>query len=392
MYNVLLIRYGEIALKGLNRGQFINKLIKNIKWAIRDTGNYELKRTPGRIFIYPENNEEKLIEKLRMVPGIVSLSPAITCPLDYEQLKDRALELFKHEVTRYPTTFKVETKRANKNFPHKSPEISRDIGAHILRNINMEDNILTVDVHNPIHQLNIEIRKKHIYIYNRVISGPGGLPYGSSGKGLLLLSGGIDSPVAGWMGMKRGIEIEALYFHSFPYTSDRVKEKVIDLSRILSQYGGKIKLYVNYFTEIQKAIQKNCPNKYNITIMRRMMFRLASIIARQHNNLVLITGESVGQVASQTLESMHTINSVTNIPVLRPLVAMDKSEIMEIAREIGTYETSILPYEDCCTIFVPKHPETRPTIEKAEKAEEKLNIDELIKESLEKTEILTIEP
>lgn len=392
MYKVILIRFGEIGLKGKNRSTFVNQLISNIKWALKGLANYKLERTYGRIYLYPKDNLEAILDRLRMIPGIVSLSPTAIAPLDYRKLEKTALEVFQDAVEEYPATFKVETRRANKNFPMKSLEISREIGAHILRNINQgKENRLTVDVHNPDFILNIEVRKDNIYVYTRVIPGPGGLPVGSSGKGLLLLSGGIDSPVAGWLGMKRGMKIEAIYFHSFPYTSDRAKEKVIDLAKVLSRYGGKIKLYISYFTEIQKEIMKHCPRKYNITIMRRMMFRLATEIARRNNDLVLVTGESVGQVASQTLESMQVINAVTNLPVLRPLITMDKTEIMDIAREIGTYETSILPYEDCCTVFVPKHPVTKPRLETAIEAEKDLAIEELIKESIEKTEIMLIE-
>lgn len=392
MYKVILIRFGEIGLKGKNRSTFVNQLISNIKWALKGLANYKLERTYGRIYLYPKDNLEAILDRLRMIPGIVSLSPTAIAPLDYRKLEKTALEVFRDAVEEYPATFKVETRRANKNFPMKSLEISREIGAHILRNINQgKENRLTVDVHNPDFTLNIEVRKDNIYVYTRVIPGPGGLPVGSSGKGLLLLSGGIDSPVAGWLGMKRGMKIEAIYFHSFPYTSDRAKEKVIDLAKVLSRYGGKIKLYISYFTEIQKEIMKHCPRKYNITIMRRMMFRLATEIARRNNDLVLVTGESVGQVASQTLESMQVINAVTNLPVLRPLITMDKTEIMDIAREIGTYETSILPYEDCCTVFVPKHPVTKPRLETAIEAEKDLAIEELIKESIEKTEIMLIE-
>lgn len=392
MYKVILIRFGEIGLKGKNRSTFVNQLISNIKWALKGLANYKLERTYGRIYLYPKDNLEAILDRLRMIPGIVSLSPTAIAPLDYRKLEKTALEVFRDAVEEYPATFKVETRRANKNFPMKSLEISREIGAHILRNINQgKENRLTVDVHNPDFILNIEVRKDNIYVYTRVVPGPGGLPVGSSGKGLLLLSGGIDSPVAGWLGMKRGMKIEAIYFHSFPYTSDRAKEKVIDLAKVLSRYGGKIKLYISYFTEIQKEIMKHCPRKYNITIMRRMMFRLATEIARRNNDLVLVTGESVGQVASQTLESMQVINAVTNLPVLRPLITMDKTEIMDIAREIGTYETSILPYEDCCTVFVPKHPVTKPRLETAIEAEKDLAIEELMEESIGKTEIMLIE-
>ncbi len=391
MYDLILIRFGEIALKGENRINFVQQLINNIDKNIKNIADYKITRSSGRIFIHSENNIEKIMDRLKMIPGIVSFSPAVICSLDYESLEIEALKLFKKEVKNYPTTFKVITRRANKQFKPNSMEVSRKLGAKILGEINDKNNKISVDVHNPQNKVYVEIRNKHIYIYSRVISGPGGLPIGSSSKGLLLLSGGIDSPVAGWMAMKRGIKIEALYFHSFPFTSDRAKEKVIDLTKVLSQYGGKIKLHIGYFTEIQKEIQEKCPERYNITIMRRMMFRMATIMARINNNLVLLSGESVGQVASQTLESMNVINAVTNIPVLRPLITMDKTEIMAIARKIGTYKISIQPYEDCCTVFLPDHPVTKPRLENAIKAEAELDIEGLLERAIGKSESMYID-
>ena len=392
MYQAILVRFGEISLKGNNRSYFVNKLIANIKQQLKGTGNFKIERTYGRIYIYIEDKPRNYLEKLKIIPGIVSISPVAIAPLEFEKIKELSLDVFKYSVSNYPTTFKVETSRPNKKFPLKSPEINREIGAYILKNINKVSNDrLTVNVHQPEHLVNIEIRKDKTLIYTETIEGPGGLPVGTSGKGLLLLSGGIDSPVAGWLGLKRGMTLDAIYFHSFPYTSDRAKEKVLDLAKILSKYGGRINLFVSHFTDIQMEIQKHCPAKYNVTIMRRIMLRLASRIAQQNDNLVLLTGESIGQVASQTLESINVINEVTNLPILRPLITMDKTEIIKIAREIGTYKTSILPYEDCCTIFVPKHPVTRPTLEDARRAEEKLEIQKLIEESIAKSETIIIE-
>lgn len=390
MYDVILVRFGEIALKGNNRKYFLNKLHSNIVAACRKLGDHKVQKTHGRIFVYPEGDTEELLDRLKMVPGIVSLSPGMIVPLDYDELQKASLELFEQEVDNYPTTFKVETKRANKSFPKNSMEINREIGAHLLRNIDSPEQNLSVDVHQPEHRFQIEVRKNNIYIFTRVVNGPGGLPVGSSGKGLLLLSGGIDSPVAGWLSQKRGIDIDALYFHSFPFTGDRAKEKVIDLAQKLTRYTDKIKLHIGYFTNIQKAIQEKCPKKYSVTIMRRMMFRMATRIAQNHNNKVLITGESVGQVASQTLESMSVINEVTRMPVLRPLVTMDKQEIITIAKKIDTYEISIRPYEDCCTVFVPDHPVTKPRLPETLEAEKDLGVEELIEEALEKTEIITL--
>lgn len=391
MYQAILVRFGEISLKGNNRSFFVNKLIKNIKSALNNTAEFRIERTYGRIYVYPENNMEKIINKLKMVPGIVSLSPTAITSLEYENVKKTALEVFKDSVDTYPTTFKVETHRPNKKYQLTSPEISRDIGANILKNINQQNNKLTVDVHNPAHTLNIEVRKKNIFIYTRVIQGIGGLPIGTSGKGLLLLSGGIDSPVAGWSALKRGMTIDAIYFHSPPYTGERAKEKVIELAQILSKHSGRIKLYLSHFTDIQIGIQKNCPAKYNITIMRRIMFQIADRITRKNNYLALITGESIGQVASQTLESMQVINAVTNLPIIRPLITMDKTEIIDIARKIGTYETSILPYEDCCTLFVPKHPVTKPKLSDTINAEAKLDTEELLNQAMEKIETVILE-
>ncbi|MTI61445.1 MAG: tRNA 4-thiouridine(8) synthase ThiI [Firmicutes bacterium] len=391
MYQAILLRFGEISLKGNNRSFFVHKLIKNIKTVLKNTADFRIERTYGRIYIYPENNMEKIIERLKMVPGIVSLSPTAITSLNYEDVKKTTLEVFKDSVDNYPTTFKVETHRANKKYQLTSPEISRDIGAYLLQNINHQDNKLTVDVHNPAHTLNIEVRKERIFIYTRVIQGIGGLPIGTSGKGLLLLSGGIDSPVAGWSSLKRGMTIDAIYFHSPPYTGERAKEKVIELAQILSKHSGRIKLYLSHFTDIQMAIQKNCPPKYNITIMRRIMFQIADRIARENNYLALVTGESIGQVASQTLESMQVINAVTNLPVIRPLIAMDKTEIIDIARKIETYKTSILPYEDCCTLFVPKHPVTKPKLSDTINAETKLDIEELLAQAMEKIETIILE-
>ena len=392
MEKTILVRYGEISLKGKNRAFFEQQLIKNIKSAIRELGPYQLEQTYGRIFIHIESgNINAVLSRLKLIPGIVSISPVVVAPLDYSELEKAALKIMQQAVVSYPASFKVESKRANKKFPLKSPEISREIGGYLLNNFNNgEQNRLTVDLHRPDYTLYLEIRAKQSYLYTNIIAGPGGLPVGSSGRGLLLLSGGIDSPVAGWLGMKRGMQFDAIYFHSPPYTSDRAKEKVIELAHILSRYNGKINLFVNYFTEIQQAIRKNCPPPYYITIMRRMMLRIATTIARNNQHLALLTGESIGQVASQTLESINVINQVTNLAILRPLITMDKTEIVSLAREIGTYDTSILPYADCCTIFVPENPVIRPGLAQTLQAEKDLPVEELSTKSIEKTELLSI--
>ncbi|AZR74489.1 tRNA 4-thiouridine(8) synthase ThiI [Anoxybacter fermentans] len=389
MYTDILIRYGEIGLKGKNRKTFEKILVRNIKECLRDLGQFNVERTYGRIYLRQVDGLiDQIVERLARVPGIVSLSPVVKTGLDMEEIKEMALRVLEDALPD-GGTFKVETKRANKNFPLISPEINRQVSAHLLINFSKE---LKVDVHNPDTVVFVEVRSEHVYLYSKVIDGPGGLPVGSSGRGLLLLSGGIDSPVAGWLGMKRGVIIDALHFYSFPFTSERSKEKVIELAKVLARYSGKMRLFIGYFTNIQKAIGLKCPERLHITIMRRMMFRMATEIAHRYNAKVLFTGESIGQVASQTLESMEVINAVTNIPVLRPLITMDKTEIMDLARKIGTYEISIQPYEDCCTVFVPDAPATRPRLKDAEAAEKDLMIDQLIKEAIERSTVLIITP
>jgi len=391
LYNVLIIRYGEIGLKGQNKKSFIGQLIKNIDNAVTDLGDFEITTVYGRIYLHVDGeNLEKATERLTNVPGIVSISPAATVKFEFESLKNNALTLFKKEVQDYPTTFKVNTRRADKSFPLKSPEINSELGACILRNVESPERELNVDVHNPEHMLEVEIRRGKIYIFIKRFAGPGGLPVKSSGKALLLLSGGIDSPVAGWLGLKRGLSIDAVYFHSFPYTGDRAKEKVVDLSRVLSHYGGNIKLHIAYFTEIQQEIAKYCPDRYTVTIMRRMMIRIANKIAEQNNDLALITGESLGQVASQTLEGIASSDDIAELPVLRPLITMDKNEIIKISKKIGCYDISIRPYEDCCTVFVPDSPVTKPKLDKVRAAESSLDIDKLLENALEKTEVMQV--
>ncbi|MGF7186565.1 thiamine biosynthesis protein ThiI [Desulfitispora alkaliphila] len=384
MYDVVLIRYGEIGIKGKNRGEFEKKLINNINKVLHSNGvETKVQKTFGRMFVPLDNNWEVVKESLQRVFGIVSFSPCFKLPLDIEKAKEAALNDIKGCEGK---TFKVNTKRANKDFEYKTYDVNHLIGSHILRNT--ED--LTVDVKNPDINISVEIRDENIFLFSKTIPAAGGLPVGTNGKGLLLLSGGIDSPVAGYLTMKRGVQIEAIHFHSFPFTSDRAKEKVLDLGRIMAGYGGKVKLHIVHFTEIQTEIKKHCPEDLGITIMRRMMVRIAERLARKRRALALVTGESIGQVASQTLESMFTIENVIKIPVLRPLVAMDKTEIIDLAREIGTYETSILPYEDCCTIFVPKSPKTRPRVVQAESAEEGLDIEALIEKAMENIETIDL--
>ncbi|MDW7651735.1 MAG: tRNA uracil 4-sulfurtransferase ThiI [Bacillota bacterium] len=386
MNALYLIRYGEIGLKGKNRKFFENALTSNIKKALAGVAECKIHRSHSRNFVEVLHGDADAVAKrLTEVFGIVSISPVAIAGLDLEDIKAVALREFSR-VVRPGLRFKVETKRANKQFPVKSPEVSREVGGHLLANIEE----LVVDVRTPEMVLDVEIREHETYIYTDTIPGPGGLPVGVAGKGLLLISGGIDSPVAGWMSMKRGVTVEALHFHSFPFTSERAKEKVIDLCRELTRYGGKIRLHVAHFTEIQKELRMKTPERLTVTLMRRMMFRIAERLAQKRGALALITGESLGQVASQTMESMNVIERVTVIPVLRPLIGLDKEEITVISRKIGTYPISIRPYEDCCTVFLPDFPATRPRLADVEAAEAALDIDALITESLEKTETIDI--
>ncbi|GAX90044.1 tRNA uracil 4-sulfurtransferase ThiI [Effusibacillus lacus] len=382
MYSLLIARYGEISIKGKNRSDFEKKLVENMQRAVKEFDKVKITRIGGRVVIHLNGTDfRQVVDKLRWVPGIVSMSPVITVEQNLDKIKQAAVDLL-NKVVQTPIRFKVEARRADKRFPLTSPELTKELGAHILRNV--PD--LKVDVHNPELTFTCEIREEAAYLYVEVIPGPGGLPIGTSGKAMLLLSGGIDSPVAGWMTMKRGLEIEAIHFHSYPFTSDRARKKVEDLAKKLAGLSGRVRLHVVHFTEIQKAIRQHCPEELSITVMRRFMLRIADRLAHSRKALALVTGESLGQVASQTLESMYVINHVTNIPILRPLVAMDKVDIIRIAKELETYEISILPYEDCCTIFMPKSPRTRPRLEETEKAERNLDIEALVQEAIDKTE------
>lgn len=386
MSQLFLIRYGEIGLKGKNRRFFENILTGNIKKALAGIEGTTVHQTRSRNFVETdERHAGEVLERLSRVFGIVSVSPVAIAPLDLDEIKAVAVrELGRIAVP--GLMFKVNTTRANKQFPVPSPAVSSDVGAYLLDHIPG----LKVDVRSPQTVLDVEIREHDAYIYTETIPGPGGLPVGASGKGLLLISGGIDSPVAGWMAMKRGVSLEALHFHSYPFTSERAKEKVVDLCRVLTRYGGKIRLHVAHFTDIQKELRLKTPERLTVTLMRRMMLRIAERLAEKRGALALITGESLGQVASQTMESINVIERVADIPVFRPLIGMDKLEIMAIAKRIDTYPISIRPYEDCCTVFLPEFPATRPRLADVEEAEAALDIESLITGSLEKTETLEI--
>lgn len=380
-YDVILIRYGELALKGRNRDLFEEALVRNVKDVLHSFPKVKVRRNYGRMYVELNGEDAgEVMERLKRVFGISSFSPTIQVDPDIETIKARALALIQ-QMNPQPRTFRVETRRADKRYPISSMEVNRMVGTHILRSLPH----IKVDVHEPDAVVNIEIRSEGTYISSETIPGPGGLPVGVSGKVLLLLSGGIDSPVAGWMMMKRGVTLEAIHFHSYPFTSERALQKVRDLAQKLAMWGGTIRLHVVPFTEIQTAIREKCPEDYLITIMRRFMMRISERIAEQTKAKALATGESLGQVASQTLESMDTINKVISIPLLRPLVAMDKTEITEISRKIDTYELSILPYEDCCTVFTPKNPVTRPKPYVAARFEQSLDVDALVEAAVKGT-------
>lgn len=388
MENVIIVRYGEIALKGLNRRFFEDKLVGQIRNALSDLGKIRVYKAHSRIYIdVADHNVRDIVDRAKKVFGVVSLSIAKKFEADMRSIEEVALQELKDRVNENSDirTFKVETRRGDKKFPLQSPEISRDVGAYLLQNI---DDI-SVDVHNPDVIIYVEVRDR-AFVFSDKIDGFGGLPLGTNGKALLLLSGGIDSPVAGWLVAKRGVEIEAMHFHSYPFTSERAKEKVIDLLRILSIYCGKIKLYSINLLPIQKEINEKCPEGEMTILSRRFMMKIAQRVGKNNSCDALVTGESVGQVASQTVKSLSVINESVEMPIFRPLIAMDKVDIVNLAKEIGTYETSILPFEDCCTVFLPKHPVTQPRLDKILKSEEKLDVESLIDEVIGRMEVEVI--
>lgn len=388
MYDRILIRYGEISTKGRNRNKFIDRLRKNIKRALRDFPNAVIKAERDRMFILLNGEDsEEVGKKLKEIFGIQSFSPAVKVEKDLEKMKDAALELFK-KIHKPGQTFKITAKRSDKTFDLDTNGINSEFGGHILRNV--ED--LKVDVRKPDINLQIEIRKEAAYLSAETIRGAGGLPAASGGKGMLMLSGGIDSPVAGYLTMKRGLEVEGVHFFSPPFTSERAKQKVIDLSEKLAEVNGHFVLHIVPFTEIQQAIHKQIPENYTMTTTRRIMLRITDALREKQGGLAIITGESLGQVASQTLESMFAINEVTATPIIRPLITMDKLQIMDIAHEIETHDISIRPYEDCCTVFVPSSPKTKPKLDKVQNFESFFDFDELIQKAVEGTEQIIIKP
>ena len=391
-FHTFLLKYGEIGLKGKNRYLFEDALVRQIRFALKDVdGNFQVHKSQARIYVDCEGeyDYEDTVEHLQRVFGLVGICPVV-------RMEDQGFEQLKKDVVAYMDemypdknlTFKVEARRAKKSYPKTSMEINCDLGEAILDAFPETK----VDVHKPDVLLNVEVRQE-IYVYSQIIPGAGGMPVGTAGKAMLLLSGGIDSPVAGYMIAKRGVGIEATYFHAPPYTSERAKQKVVDLAKIVSRYSGPIKLHVVNFTDIQLYIYDQCPHDELTIIMRRYMMRIAEHFAKKDDCLGMITGESIGQVASQTMQSLAATNDVCTLPVYRPVIGFDKRDIVEIAEKIDTFETSIQPVEDCCTIFVAKHPVTKPNIEVIRRSEEKLaeKIDEMMKTAIETAEIIEVQ-
>ena len=388
-YQSFLIKYAEIGTKGKNRFMFEDALIKQIRFALREVdGSFEVTKESGRIYVTAEGDYDydDTIEALKRVFGIADICPMVQIDdRDYENLKKHVVEYMDKVYPDKTLTFKVVARRGDKRYPVSSDQINRDMGEAILEAFPQ----MRVDVHNPDVLLRVEIRQK-VNIFSLMIPGPGGMPVGTNGKAMLLLSGGIDSPVAGYMIAKRGVKIDAVYFHAPPYTSDRAKQKVVDLAKLVARYSGPMDLHVVNFTDIQLYIYEKCPHEELTIIMRRYMMRIAQAIAEKNGAIGLITGESIGQVASQTLQSLAATNEVCTMPVYRPVIGFDKQEIVDVSEKIGTYETSIQPFEDCCTIFVAKHPVTKPNINVIRNSERHLEekIDELVKTALETTEVI----
>ncbi len=404
--NIYIVRCGEVALKGMNKPYFEKKLADRVRNSLADLGlassraakneegqkkGVEVKRHQGLIYIRSPKDipEDEIIRRVSKVFGVASVSPAVEAESDLDKIGEEAVKFMKGLIEKKGIkTFKVYAKRADKNFPVESPDIARIIGAKVL----IGCKVLKVDVHDPDCKLFVDLREDETYIYDQKIDGMGGLPLGTNGKGLVLFSGGIDSPVAAWMMAKRGMVIEAMHFHSYPYTSDRAKEKVERLCGIVASYAGRIRMHIVNLLPVQEEIVKNCPEEETTILVRRFMMRIAEKIAVRNKCMMLITGEDLGQVASQTAEALVVTDACVTMPVLRPLIGMDKIEIMDKAKEIGTYETSIEPYEDCCTVFLPKHPTTKPRLDRIEESESRLDVEKLVADAVASEEIVEIEP
>ena len=388
MKEIILIKHGELALKGLNRSRFEDRMIKTIRRRLADLGKVSFFKSQSTITLYPESEDFDLDEafaRVGKVFGIAGYSRAAVAEKDFEKIKATCLEYFKDTIYQYKS-FKVEAKRSDKHFPLTSPEISREIGALMLENFPF----LRVDVHNPDLKITVEIRDKEAYIRGNQAKGAGGMPVGTSGKGAVLMSGGIDSPVAAYMMARRGLELCAVHFAAPPYTSERAEKKVKLLTEKVAAYAGRIELYIVPFTKIQETIRDCCPEEYFTVIMRRLMMVIAGEIAARHGAKALITGESLGQVASQTLMALACTDAAAPLPVLRPLIGMDKNDIVITARKIDTFETSILPYEDCCTVFTPKHPNTQPHLDEVEKAQNRVDWAAMLEEAVAATRLEVI--
>ena len=394
--HIFIVRCGEVALKGMNKPYFERMLLDRIKKLLKKFDGVKAYRHEGLIFVRADKElnpgtegKQAILKEIGKVFGVASISPAMECESTMEDIGQTAVEYMMEAIEeRGVKTFKVNAKRADKNFPVKSPDISRQIGAAVLKGCK----VLKVDVHNPDVKLFVDVRHDKSYVYQDKIPGFGGLPLGTNGKGMSLLSGGIDSPVATWMMAKRGMMIEAVHFHSFPYTSQRAREKVEELAALVATYCGRFRMHVINLLPIQEQIVQNCPEEETTILVRRFMMRIAEELAAGHGCNMLITGENLGQVASQTAEALVVTDASVKMPVMRPLIGLDKTDIMDLAKDIGTYDKSIEPYEDCCTVFLPKHPATKPKLERILASESKLDCEGLIREAIEKEEIVEIRP
>ena len=397
MYNSIIVKYGEIGIKGKNRYIFENKLIKNIKNMLKPIDKFNVYKEYGRVYVDLGDYEyDEVCEEVKKVFGVVGVCPAVKVLRNneedveaaYQKLKETALLVLEEKIENGAKTFKVESRRGDKSFRLTSQDMSIDIGGYLLSNVGDK---IKVDINKPEAKIKCELRENNVVVYSDTVPGYGGLPIGTNGKAMSLLSGGIDSPVATWMVAKRGMEVEAVHFHTYPFTSEKSQEKVKDLARILAKYCGKVRLHKVNILEIQKAVGLNCRDEEMTIISRRFMMRIAQKLAEQRNCDALITGESIGQVASQTIQGLTCTNASVSLPVSRPLIAMDKTEIIEIAKKIDTFETSIIPEEDCCSVFAPKKPVTKPKLERIEDSEKALDVDKLIQDAIDNMEVEVIE-
>ena len=397
MYNSIIVKYGEIGIKGKNRYIFENKLIKNIKNMLKPIDKFNVYKEYGRVYVDLGDYEyDEVCEEVKKVFGVVGVCPAVKVLRNneedveaaYQKLKETALLVLEEKIEAGAKTFKVESRRGDKSFRLTSQDMSIDIGGYLLSNVGDK---IKVDINKPEAKIKCELRENNVVVYSDTVPGYGGLPIGTNGKAMSLLSGGIDSPVATWMVAKRGMEVEAVHFHTYPFTSEKSQEKVKDLARILAKYCGKVRLHKVNILEIQKAVGLNCRDEEMTIISRRFMMRIAQRLAEKRNCDALITGESIGQVASQTIQGLTCTNASVSLPVFRPLIAMDKTEIIEIAKKIDTFETSIIPEEDCCSVFAPKKPVTKPKLERIEDSEKALDVEQLIQDAIDNMEVEVIE-